>query len=168
MFNENDFNQIDVSNKGPSNKSTGLMSEAEVQKVVEYCKEKGKFENVNQTMVALAGLCQIGATNKNAGKMISYTYMDKTIGAKDFWDACQQAKRNGTPRQFARTNSSLIAKIALQLQEPGDLSRQMTLDKADITMEEMVWCSNFQSANPDCPEEVRNWLRDNFHKRFEN
>lgn len=168
MLNENDFNQIDISNKGPSNKSSGLMTDTEIKKVLDYCTEKGGFENITDTMVAIAGLCQVGATNKNAGKMLSYSYKTKTIGAKDFWDACQQAKKNGTPRQFARTKGSLIAKIAIQLQEPGDLARQMTLDRADLTMEEMVWCSNYQSTNPDCPEKVRNWLRDNFHKRFEN
>ena len=34
----------------------------------------------------------------------------------------------------------------------------MKLDHPNLTLEEECWCSNFQSANADCPDAVREWL----------
>lgn len=59
-----------------------------------------------------------------------------------------------------------IARFAIQLQEPGDLFRQMLLDSPSASLEKLCWCSNFQSTNPECPENVQNWLKSDFQKRF--
>ena len=34
------------------------------------------------------------------------------------------------------------------------------------TYTEKVWCSNFQTQNPNCPENIKKWLVENFRSRF--
>ncbi len=168
LFDENALQSISSNLKGSIIKSSGIMSTEESAEVISICKQVGSFEEELDAMVAIAGLCQLGATNRNAGKSLKYTYKSRSLTVGDLWQACQQAKRNGTPRQFARANASFIAKIALKLSETGDLARQMLLDVPNMTIENEIRCSNFQSANPDCPDQVRTWLRFNFQKHFEN
>jgi hypothetical protein len=54
------------------------------------------------------------------------------------------------------------------LDEPGDLSRQMRREQPNITSDQAIWCSNFQTDNQECDEPVREWLLKNFKSRFEN
>jgi hypothetical protein len=163
---DDELKAIKLSDKGNITKSTGQMSEDECKKIISAVKTRGTFDSDSQALIAITGLCQLGATNRNAGRSISYTYKGKTLTSGEFLNICQGVKGGGTPRQFARTMGSTIAKIAINLQEPGDLSRQIKLDHPNITLEEECWCSNFQSINPDCPDLVREWLREDFRKRF--
>jgi hypothetical protein len=142
------------------------MSEEECKKIITSIKVCGGFESDTQALIAIAGLCQLGSTNRNAGRLITYTYKVKSISAGDLINICQSSKGGGTPRQFARAMGTIIAKIAINLNKPGDLSRQMKLNHPNLTLEEEVWCSNFQSSNPDCPNIGREWLPDDFRKRF--
>lgn len=41
------------------------------------------------------------------------------------------------------------------LQEEGDLAKQMRRDDPQLQFSDAVWCSNFQTTNPQCPEKVR-------------
>ena len=164
---DDDINSIDASLKGFLAKSAGQMNREECAKVVTYIKTKCAFESEKDAMIAIAGLYQLGATNRNAGRAIIYTWKNKQVTSEQLWAACSTSKRQGTPRQFARGCATIIGKIAVQLDEPGDLSRQMKMDNPSITRYEECWCSNFQSSNPDCPDVTRLWLRDNFRKRFE-
>ena len=59
-----------------------------------------------------------------------------------------------------------IAEVSLELEIEGDLANQMRYDYSDITLEEAVWCSNFQTTNTHGSDRVRNWLVDNYRKRF--
>jgi hypothetical protein len=166
LISDDDLDKISESDKGKIKKSVGQMSEDEVKKIIEQTKIKGGFENLTQALIAVSGLCQLGATNKGSSRSITYTYKNKTISAGDFANICSSVKAGGTPRQFARAAGTSIAKIAKHLHEPDDLSRQMKLDHPNLTPDEECWCSNFQSSNPDCPDLVRNWLREDFRKRF--
>jgi hypothetical protein len=166
FISDDELKAMKLTDKGNTTKSTGQMSEDECKRIITAVKTRGGFESDAHALIAISGLCQLGATNRNAGRSISYIYKTKVITAGDFLNVCQSIKGGGTPRQFARTMGSTIAKIAISLQEPGDLSRQMKLDHPNITPEEECWCSNFQSANPDCPDIVRDWLREDFRKRF--
>ena len=38
----------------------------------------------------------------------------------------------------------------------------MAIEKAQLTDEQRIWCSNFQTTNPSCPQEVREWLVKNY------
>jgi hypothetical protein len=88
------------------------------------------------------------------------------MNGDEFSSICSQA--GGTPRQFARAMAGIIIQFATKLEEPGDLSRQMKLDSPNLFAEESYWCSNFQSKNPNCPQVVQQWLKENYNKRFGN
>jgi hypothetical protein len=143
------------------------MTNEECSKFLTYIKTKCGFENKKDAMIAIEGLCQLGATNRNAGRAIIYTWKNKLITSEQLWAAFSNSKRQSTPRQFARGCATTIGKIAVQLDEPWDLARQMKMDNPEITRYEECWCSTFQSANPNCPAVTRFRLRDNFRKRFE-
>ncbi len=42
----------------------------------------------------------------------------------------------------------------------------MKLEILDVSKDEAIWASDFQTYNPKCPEWVRNWLINNYRKRF--
>jgi hypothetical protein len=57
--------------------------------------------------------------------------------------------------------------LALGDQAPvGNLARTMKLEMKNVTHEEAVWASDFQTYNPECPDRVRNWLVKNYRSRF--
>jgi hypothetical protein len=59
-----------------------------------------------------------------------------------------------------------IYSIADLLGEEGDLASQMRLVYPNISKSEAIWCSNFQTTNPKCPDRVRQWLAQNYSNRF--
>lgn len=59
-----------------------------------------------------------------------------------------------------------IQMFAALLEEPGNLARQALRDLPMLTLEEQIWCSNYQSENPACPEKVKKWLNSDFKRRF--
>lgn len=44
----------------------------------------------------------------------------------------------------------------------------MKLELGNVTKEEAVWASDFNTYNDNCPERVKNWLLKNYRKRFRN
>lgn len=60
-----------------------------------------------------------------------------------------------------------IVEFAKVLDEEGDLARQMRLDEPLLPKDQAYWCSNFQSENAKCPENVRSWLVQNKKSRFQ-
>merc|ERR1712224_774217 len=109
---------------------------------------------------------QRGGTNKGAGNATAYTIGDFNMTAQSLQSVVTSVKKGATNRQLARALSNEIAQIALSLDIEGDLSNQMRYTYPDITSAEAVWCSNFQTTNPNCPERVREWLVNNYKSRF--
>lgn len=163
-----DYDQINPSIKKSQPRNTGQMTTDQCKKVIDSIIKKFKLENTTQAMILISGLCQVGGTNRNAGGKVTYTYTygAHTLKATDLSTSCEE--QGGTPRQFARTMGTTIANIAIKLNEPGDLSRQMRMELPNISESEAIWCSNFQTQNSDCPQRVQTWLKENFQKRFEN
>lgn len=124
------------------------------------------IEDQTDLAVLITLLLQKGGSNKNATNTISVDYKKYTLQASKLLEAIKTFKTNGTIRQYARGMADIIATVALELEIEGDLANQMRLQKPDITTEEAVWCSNFQTRNPKCPESVRKWLRENLESRF--
>lgn len=156
---------------------TGSMSEANIKAVV---REVGRVKNINKTtnnvteidtdkaLALIAGLCQAGGTNRSAGGNVQYNLGTIQLTAVEFQKICQEFGGRGTARQFARTLCNEIHRIAEIFGIEGDLARQMLLDVPTMTTDMKIWCSNFQSENPSCPEEVRNWLKEDRKRRFRN
>jgi hypothetical protein len=163
-----DPSNIDINLKSSQPRNTGRMTQDQCDNIVQNLTLSKKFKNDNDTMTAISGLCQIGGTNRAASAKVTFTYASITLSAEDLNNAIKKETSNGTIRQFARTMCNTIYDFAQRLNEPGDLSRQMRIEYPDMTMEEAIWCSNFQTQNPNCPQRVQKWLKDNFQNRFKN
>jgi hypothetical protein len=117
-------------------------------------------------MILITGLVQGGGTNKVTAQGMNFVYGEYTLNSKYLLDLINKYRKNSTIRQLARSLADEIAEIAINLDMEGDLANQMRMDHPEITPEQAAWCSNFQTTNPNCPIEVRNWLVNNYRNRF--
>ena len=143
----------------------GALPDHIVEKIIEKIKEKKKVSET-VAIVLIAGLMQNGGTNKNAGQTTQFSVGDFSLAAQDLQNILKAIDPKATSRQLARSLAPQIAEVALNLGLEGDLANQMKYDHPDLTLEEAVWCSNFQTTNQECPERVRNWLVNNYKNRF--
>jgi len=148
-------------------RTTGQISEQLCKKIVAEVNRVKELGSENKAMVLIAGLMQSGGSNRGAGNSISYSLFNVTLNASEFGRLCKDVG-GGTPRQFCRTMGTEIARAASLIQEEGDLARQMKIDHPNLSLDEAIWCSNFQSLNPECPEYVRQWLVRDLKRRFNN
>ena len=160
------ISELDHIKDTPGNiRITSEISEDAAYQIVNNISEK-KGTSVTVTVALIAGLTQNGGTNKGAGSSAKFTFEDKTLTAQELTHYIKKVQENGTIRQLARAMADDIAAVAIKLGIEGDLANQMRYDYPDLTHEEAVWCSNFQTTNINCPDRVRNWLVDNYRKRF--
>ena len=146
-------------------KITNVLSESICDEILDKLKKKYQFDDA-EVYLAITVILQRGGTNKGAGNTAKITLHNKNLTAQDLQNTINTIKKNATNRQFARTLANEIVQVALQLDIEGDLANQMRFEFPDLTREEAVWCSNFQTTNPQCPERVRNWLVQNYKNRF--
>ena len=167
-MNGEELAKITPNNKGEVGKPAGTFADDSTKRLVRVVREQCKIDNDIDAMVLICMVLQIGGSNRGGEKSISYTYNERKLTSGQLQEICSSVKGNGTTGKLARTLASTIIRIAFNLEELGDLARQMKMDFPDMTKEEEYWCSNFQTSNPDCPERVRNWLKSNFHSTFDN
>jgi replicative DNA helicase len=144
---------------------TNVLSENICDEILEKLKEKYGFEDA-EVFVVITVILQRGGTNKSATNNAKITLNGKSLTAQDLQNTIKIVKKNATNRQFARALANKIAQVALKLNIEGDLANQMRFEFPDLTQEEAVWCSSFQTTNSQCPEKVRDWLVKNYKYRF--
>jgi hypothetical protein len=144
---------------------TSEMAEKTVEKIINTLTGKKKISETI-AVALIAGLVQNGGTNKGAGNSAKFTLGDQTLSAQELSNYIKKEQANGTVRQLARAMADEIAEVSLALGIKGDLANQMRYDHPDISQEEAVWCSNFQTTNTNCPTLVREWLVNNYRNRF--
>ena len=159
------INKITLGENKNDLKITNVLSESICDEILDKLKKKYQFDDA-EVYVAITVILQRSGTNKGAGNTAKVTLRDKNLTAQDLQNTINVIKKNATNRQFARALANEIAQVALQLNIEGDLANQMRFEFPDLTQEEAVWCSNFQTTNPQCPERVRNWLVQNYKHRF--
>ena len=159
---EIDFMELENLKKLTSNtRTTSILTQENVESIIEKIKEK---KDVSDTiaLALITGIMQNGGSNKNAGQAVSFSIEDKTLSAQELQSYIKSIKSTSTNRQLARALADEIGQIAYSLGLEGDLSNQMRYDHPDLTFEDAVWCSNFQTTNQNCPEIVRDWLVYNY------
>jgi hypothetical protein len=144
---------------------TSEMTEKTIEKIINtLAAKKGISETI--AVALISGLVQNGGTNKGAGNSAKFALGDLTLSAQELGNYIKREQSNGTIRQLARAMADDIAEVSLALGIEGDLANQMRYDHPDITQEEAIWCSNFQTTNTNCPILVREWLVKNYRSRF--
>jgi hypothetical protein len=142
------------------------LNEQTINKIMEAIRIQLKLESIEDAWILVTGLLQGGGSNLKAGNAVSFSIEEKSLTSHELNKYITQQKKGITIRQFARAISDNVADIALILNLPGDLHRQMKLEYPDLSDSDAVWCSNFQTYNKRCPEHVRLWLVSNYKSRF--
>jgi len=149
-------------------KRNGMLEKNSCWEIVENLKKKKGIADTETAFALITGLAQTGGSNKNAGPNTSYEIGGFSLNANEFANIIGQTVKGGTIRQFCRTMADEIAMTAQAIEENGDLAKQMILEHPELNNDDAVWCSNFQTKNPSCPKKVRDWLIQNYNKRFKN
>lgn len=145
---------------------TNIFSEEKVNLVLDEVQTKIGTESIEITYILITGVLQKGGSNAKAGNSVNFSFNNYSLSSHQLQNAIKKVVKNGTNRQLARTICDDIVDIALEFNIPGDLHAQMRMEYSDISDSEAVWCSNFQTTNPNCPERVRDWLVSNYRARF--
>ena len=157
------FEHKNIKNIG---KIESKLSEKQCEHINNFLIDDLNIEDETDLAILITLLLQKGGSNKNAVNTVSVEYNKYTLHATKLLEAIKKFKTNGTIRQYARAMADIVATVALELKIEGDLANQIRLHKPEITIEEAVWCSNFQTRNPKCPESIRELLKDNLESRF--
>jgi hypothetical protein len=147
-------------------KNLNKFTQKEVEQILDLITEKLTITDNNITLILVAGVLQLGGSNQKSGNAVTYNLGEYSLSSQQLNNFIKKIVKNGTNRQLARTIADEIAEIALAINIPGDLHTQMLLEYPNISDTEKAWCSNFQTQNPNCPENVRKWLVENFRSRF--
>lgn len=139
------------------------------QVLQEIAKSAGESKDMKpfEVFFCVSCLLQGGATSPKTPGATKFIYGNATVTVDAIRKACRDNKV--TVRQFARGLSDQIAELMLRLGDSapqGNLARAMKLELKNISQEEAVWASDFQTYNSNCPSRVRNWLVKNFRARF--
>ena len=139
-------------------------SEQEVEKIINSLSEEKKINHA-KVLVIIAILMQQGATSpKTPGNKI---YSEITVD--DLRRHTKLVNDKLTLRRLARSLKQNIAEIILTMGDDaieGNLAKKMKIEFGEITKEEAVWASDFQTYNENCPIRVRNWLKKNYQDQF--
>jgi len=159
-------NDLKKTTKKSSSKNLNTFTQKEVEQILDSIAEKLTITDNNITLILVAGVLQLGGSNQKSGNAVSYNLGEYSLSSQQLNNFIKKVVKNGTNRQLARTIANEIAEIALAINIPGDLHTQMLLEYPNLSDTEKTWCSNFQTQNPNCPENVRKWLVENFRSRF--
>lgn len=159
-------NDLKKTTKKSNSKNLNKFTQKEVEQILDLITEKLTITDNNITLILVAAVLQLGGSNQKSGNAVTYNLGEYSLSSQQLNNFIKKVVKNGTNRQLARTIADEIAKIALAINIPGDLHTQMLLEYPNSSDTEKVWCSNFQTQNPNCPENVRKWLVENFRSRF--
>ena len=158
-----------LSSNNLTNKNSGYLEQGKIIQVLDtIAKEKNLPADSKHTMALalVTGLGQNGASNRSVGT-ISYEINNVTITNIELKEYLAKADKNATMRQFFRSIRDDVHTMAVHLNEVGDLSKLMLRDFPNATNDELIWCSNFQTGNTNCPANVREFLDKNAKERFQ-
>lgn len=118
------------------------------------------------------GVCELlqkGAVSPKFDKNRKSELFLGTLTAGNIMDSIKDSDRSLTPRKLARALRNEILEISMAWSIPGNLSKKYLQSHPDATIAELVWASDFHTFSEDAnmPEEVKNWLIENYTSRFE-
>ena len=146
--------------------TAGESSEDASDKIIKGIAKECKVSESN-ALVGSACILQRGGTSRNAPATMKMVFETGTVTLESIRRQCRAANDTKV-RQFARGIKNEIIEIMLYLGSnapDGNLAKTMRLDK-DLSKDQAIWCSDFQTYNSQCPDEVRAWLVKNYRNRF--
>lgn len=119
-----------------------------------------------QALIAIAIICQKGGTSKNANGDIYARVDNIKLTLADLRNLRKNYGLRFTMRQWARTYGTQIYKVCETYSIPGDLAKILARKDNTLSDEDLIWCSNFQMDNINCPETVREKIKEHFDELF--
>lgn len=118
------------------------------------------------------GVCELlqkGAVSPKFEKSRKSELFKGNLTAGNILDSLKDVDRGLTPRKLARSIRSEILETATVWAIPGNLSKKYSQVYPDASMNELIWASDFHtfSDDPNMPDQVRNWLIENYTSRFD-
>jgi hypothetical protein len=127
----------------------------------------GKGAQPKETFAAIALLLQKGATSPKAPGNQAIKVGSAVVTTDMIRSACRQEKV--TVRQLARALKDDIIDLMLAMGDnapAGNLARTMLLEVNNLSLEDKLWASDFQTYNERLPVRVRASLVRNYRARF--
>ena len=151
-----------------SSETSGEANPETCSKILEsIAKQADKNAKPFEVFFCVSCLLQRGATSPKTPSGTKFEYGGAGITVEQIRKACRDHKT--TVRQFARGIKSQIIEVMIRLGDSapeGNLSKAMKLDLKNVTQDEAIWASDFQTYNNECPTRVKNWLVKNYQARF--
>jgi hypothetical protein len=150
--------------------SAGEVTGPQAMAIMRELQSKSPNASLDEIFFCIAMICQKGATSNKSNANLSYKYRNCTITVNQLRLACHKCG-GASVRQLARGLKDQIISLMKSLGNkgvPGNLHRSMSLDLPNLSSEEAIWASDFQTYNPNCPQRVRIWLVKNYRARFRN
>jgi hypothetical protein len=155
---QEDLNEIQIKVE----KAPALASEEDATKVVAAVAKKHNC-SMKTAVSAMYIICQKGGTARKAQPNIYATVNGTRIDLGSIRECITKLKISMTLRQFARTYATQIYTISAYYGVDGDLCKKAERIFPNILQSEKYWISNFQMDNPDCPQNIRNYLVNHFN-----
>lgn len=160
--------EMEKRQKHNQERKEGRASETAKERILEdLTKQAGG--TAEGTLIMVAGLMQSGATSKKQFAKNAEEWGGARITIGMLRNACSNHKT--TVRQLARGMANDIIEVMKGMGEyaqGGNLSKRYQAEFPEATIEQLIWVSDFQTFNPECPEEVKKWLTNDYHSRFSN
>lgn len=130
---------------------------------------------IDFAIIGISALLQSGAYLKSVpNRKIKINNHEFTKKSLVF--AAEQAENKYTLRAMARFMKLNIVKVALTYNIPGHLFARYKIENAskiaqmnpEIIKTYSAYCTDFQIENPDCPEDIRQYLADREKNRSNN
>jgi len=148
--------------------TNGEASEFTCSTVLTEIKAKaGANATMGQVFLCVAMLLQKGGTSPKTPGTQMYKYGNASVTVEIIRNACRSHKC--TVRQLARGLKDQIIDLMIELGSDapsGNLAKSMMLELKEVSKEEAIWASDFQTYNERCPFKVRSWLVRNYRLRF--
>ena len=130
-------------------------------------KELKSSEQQQDLFIGVSCILQRGGTSRNAPSTMKMNINNLDITLDMIRRNCRT--HNVSVRQFARGIKQDIIEVMQFLGEnapDGNLAKTMRLDHPDLSKDDAIWASDFQTYNSDCPDVVKKWLVKNYRSRF--
>lgn len=144
-----------------------VIAPEQLQIILESMVLQLKLPSMWHAVAILTIFFQQGATAKSCDGNMSITVFEKTIKLAQIRKILKQSNCAKQERKLARSLATKIYSIAKIMKLEGNLTNKILRENPglELSQADRIWLSDFQSDNPNCPVELRNYITNSFPKR---
>lgn len=122
---------------------------------------------LDQGLAAFAIMAQQGATARGCDGNLSATIFGNDFKLAQLRKILRSKGLGKSERKLARALAQELFQISLCLDIPGNLSGKISQKDPSVkfTRDELIWMSDYQAYNQNCPDKIRTLLLDSFNRQ---